>query len=204
MDKLKQDLYLIADQMRSIANLGLQYSTNKFDTERYEQITELSARLYAGIEGEDLSRISSVFKDHLNHISPLGGADAVIMKDDAMLLIKRHDDKLWATPGGLIEVGETPKEAAERELFEETNIKGTAKQLIGLFDSRLWNSKLKHHLYHYIFLVEADTSTMKTTDEALEIGFFTKDNLPDLSAGHDKRVPFIFDWMDNHKEAYCD
>jgi len=46
--------------------------------------------------------------------------------DDKLLLLRRASGKLeehsWGVPGGKIEKEETPKEAAIRELFEETGI----------------------------------------------------------------------------------
>ena len=201
---MKEDIYLLADQIRSISNLGLSYSTNHFDTERYEKLLTLSARLYSLCDSTDLSDLDTHFKGDLFHHSPMIGADAVIYDKGKMLLIKRHDDKLWATPGGLVEVGETPSEATVRELFEETGIRGETDKLLGVFDSRKWNSRLKYHLYHFIFLVTGDLSTLHVTEEALEIDFFTRDNLPPLSAGHDLRVPYIFDLIEQEKGVFCD
>lgn len=40
-----------------------------------------------------------------------------------VLLIQHSHAKYWGFPKGHAEVGETPKEAATRELFEETNLK---------------------------------------------------------------------------------
>ncbi len=37
----------------------------------------------------------------------------------------------WVTPGGGIDVGETPREAAVRELFEETGLRIIEDQLVG-------------------------------------------------------------------------
>lgn len=39
-----------------------------------------------------------------------------------VLLEKRTDDGTYCVPGGSMELGETPEEAAKRELFEETGL----------------------------------------------------------------------------------
>lgn len=47
----------------------------------------------------------------------------VVFDGAGRLVLCRHKDRsTWETPGGHIEPGETPTEAADRELFEETGI----------------------------------------------------------------------------------
>ena len=41
------EMYLIADELRSIADLGLHYAENDYDRERYHRALSLSARLVA-------------------------------------------------------------------------------------------------------------------------------------------------------------
>ena len=56
------------------------------------------------------------------------------MKNDEILLVKRAFEPAkgeWSLPGGFIELGETPEDAAKRELKEETNLDGKAIKLIG-------------------------------------------------------------------------
>ena len=55
--------------------------------------------------------------------------------DGKVLLLKRNGDQhcteLWSFPGGKIEVGETPKLAAVRELEEETGLEGKEWKFLG-------------------------------------------------------------------------
>lgn len=47
----------------------------------------------------------------------------IIIKDDLVLGVSRRNDKTkFGLPGGKVEMGETPKQAAIRETFEETGV----------------------------------------------------------------------------------
>lgn len=66
-------------------------------------------------------------------------ADVVVFNKDKVLGVKRKFDPCkgeWALPGGLVELNETIKHAAQRELEEETGIKVFQGQLffVGYFD----------------------------------------------------------------------
>ena len=56
---------------------------------------------------------------------PIPGASAVVLREGAILLVKRRDEPsrgLWSPPGGAVEVGETVEQAAVRETLEETGV----------------------------------------------------------------------------------
>ncbi len=55
--------------------------------------------------------------------SAIRAAGILYVSGDSVLLLKRSDTGLWAFPGGKIEDGETPEQAALRESFEETGLK---------------------------------------------------------------------------------
>ncbi len=52
-----------------------------------------------------------------------------------VLLIRRDDTGEWALPGGAVEEGELPNEAAAREVEEETGLKVLAVRPVGLYFS---------------------------------------------------------------------
>ena len=65
---------------------------------------------------------------------PFAGAGAVVWRDDEVLLIKRGKAPFlgaWSIPGGRIERGETARDAAVREVLEET---GCSIEILALCD----------------------------------------------------------------------
>lgn len=56
--------------------------------------------------------------------APTLAASAAVFRDGKVLIARRvAPPALWSLPGGRLERGETPEQAAERELFEETGVK---------------------------------------------------------------------------------
>ena len=47
----------------------------------------------------------------------------IIFNGHKVLMMSRHDNKQWELPGGHLNFGEKFKDAAKREVFEETGIK---------------------------------------------------------------------------------
>jgi 8-oxo-dGTP diphosphatase len=66
------------------------------------------------------------------HSKPRRGAVAIIVEDGNFLVIRRSElvraPNLVCFAGGTIEIGETPEQAIERELQEELNLWGVAKE----------------------------------------------------------------------------
>jgi len=70
-------------------------------------------------------------KDNFEHNNLKGGkapklcytAGGILIHEGKVLLIKHKKLGIWLNPGGHIDEGELPHEAAEREFFEETGVK---------------------------------------------------------------------------------
>src|SRR3954467_13358499 len=69
---------------------------------------------------------------------PLLGVGAVVLRGDQVLLVCRAQEPCkgeWTFPGGLVELGETLRQAAEREPYEETGIRIRAGEVLEVVDS---------------------------------------------------------------------
>ncbi len=197
---MRDEIYRVADELRAIANHGLHFCVDGYDHERYEQVLAASARLVAALEQGSPEEVMAQYRGRMDYVSPLQGVEAAVFRSGRLLLIRRRDDGLWALPGGLVEVGETLAQAAERELREETGLHGTARELLGIFDARRWGSLMRVHLCGFVFRVESAEDLPPLApgrypsgpdQEILEAAFFAPDALPPLSAGHDLRVPMV-------------
>lgn len=198
----RDTLYHSAAELRSMAHLGLRFSTDPHDLANYQRVLEISARLVATLDQQPFENVQQEFRlDNWAHVSPANGVEAAVLRDGKLLLIQRNDNGLWALPGGLVNVGETLAEGAVRELREETHLQGHATQLLGIFDARLWESRLKVPLYHTIFRVAVAAGEPALSNETLGVAFFARDALPPLSPGHQRRVPVVWELLTGERPA---
>lgn len=133
---------------------------------------------------------------------PCGDA-AIVDESKRILLVRRADDGLWATPGGAFEMGETAAEGVAREALEESGIEVEVVDLIGVYDSRFCETQSSLQLYQFVFLCRpVSEGTATTPHEVLEIGWFDAHTLPPLSPGHTVRVLDVFRFLDDGRPFF--
>ena len=121
---------------------------------------------------------------------PLIGVGAIIIEQDRVGLVKRGHAPLlgqWSIPGGMLEVGETLRQAAVREVLEETGLRVEVSELLGVFD-RIVRDADERTLYHYVlidFLCRRIAGEPQGAGDAAEGRWFTRGELSQLSLAED-------------------
>lgn len=93
-------------------------------------------------------------------------------KEDRILLCKRTDIDRWNMPGGAMELGESPWEAAIRETKEEVGVDVEVDRLFGVY------SKIDDEEVGFAFLCTIVGGELACSDEACDIQYFHVGDLP--------------------------
>ncbi|WP_309235161.1 NUDIX hydrolase [Streptomyces lunaelactis] len=116
---------------------------------------------------------------------------AIITSDGKVLMIRRRvaeGELLWAFPGGGIEQGETPEQAAVRETTEEVGLEVKAVKILG---DRV-HPKSGHHMTYVACELVAGEAHVADAEELAEVEWLTHGQLPE-------RVPYgLFDKVQAH------
>lgn len=108
----------------------------------------------------------------------------VIIEDaqGRVLLLKRaglHGNGTWSNPGGHLDPGETPDQCAIRETREETSVEIGNLRFRGLTND-IFPASGKHYITIWMQGdIVSGEPTLTAPDEALEIGWFAWDALPE-------------------------
>jgi 8-oxo-dGTP pyrophosphatase MutT (NUDIX family)/mannose-6-phosphate isomerase-like protein (cupin superfamily) len=121
-----------------------------------------------------------------------------------LLLRHRHDGR-WGTPGGGIERGETPRQAASRELLEEAGLTVSGTHLIDAFGGQEFEVVYPgRSTISYVVALYGSTrwtgDISLQFDEVTESGWFSEADTLVLDTPPDMQVmlPTAFAWHDTH------
>jgi ADP-ribose pyrophosphatase YjhB (NUDIX family) len=206
---ISQELALLADELRAISANGLQFANSPYDQANYRRVRAIAAELFSLIEARPLPEIEQTLSHLFGHYTPMVMGDALVINAQGeILLIRRADSGLWAAPGGAFDVGETAAQGVVRECLEETGWLVEPTALIGVYDSRLLQTRVHQHVYHMSFLcrpLKRTSASSAFSGEALDVGWFPESQLPPLDRGHDVWVPNAFRaWRRDMPQAYFD
>jgi ADP-ribose pyrophosphatase YjhB (NUDIX family) len=104
---------------------------------------------------------------------PRVGVGAVVLHEGRVLLVRRGGAPAlgkWSLPGGLVELGETTREAIEREIVEECGCRIRVVDVAGVID-RITRDAEGRVRYHYVlvdYLAVADSADIVAGSDAAE------------------------------------
>jgi 8-oxo-dGTP diphosphatase len=124
--------------------------------------------------------------------TPQSVVGAIVIREAKVLLVKRGNPPgkgLWAIPGGRVKLGETLKEAAEREVMEETGVIIRAKDTVYAFDLIEGDDQGRIRFHYVIVDILADYVSGKPDpgSDALEARWVSSQELKGLSVSRTTR-----------------
>lgn len=168
-------------RLQSIAQNGRNYCKNEFDLQRYQQVEDIAAEIAARYSDGELQTIKAMFRREAGPATPKIDVRAAVISENKILLVKERGNG-WTLPGGWVDPGESPSEAAVRETKEESGYDVNAVRLMAIYDrDRHGHPPCPFHVYKLIFLCKLVGGSAKTSLETEAACFFREDELPALS-----------------------
>jgi ADP-ribose pyrophosphatase YjhB (NUDIX family) len=177
-----------AKRLQTMAQTGLTYARDPYDIGRYHEIAEIAAGMMAEGAGAPIERVRDAFVHDVGHATPKLDVRTAVFRAGArgieILLVREMSDGLWTLPGGWADVGESPSEAAAREVLEESGYAVRITRVLAVIDKRKHPHPPDIYYIYKLFFEGEITGAGGGEGDGREtdgVGFFARDALPPLS-----------------------
>lgn len=174
----------LARRLLALSQSGLHFCREEYDLERYREVAGIAAELLAldsSSTAQDLHRTWFVEEGYATPKIDVRGA---CFRDDRVLLVRERIDGKWTLPGGWADVNDTPSQAVEKEIEQESGFTARAIKLAAVHDRNKHNHPAYlFHLWKLFFICDITGGEARGSYETTDVAFFPLDQLPELSTG---------------------
>ena len=174
-----------AREIQALAQTGHHYAHDDFERRRAERLLEIAAEIVAERGNLPWDVVRAAFASQPGYVTPKVDVRGAVFRGEQLLLVREAIDGGWTLPGGWADVGESPRTAVEREVWEESGLRVRAVRLVGAYDAnRVEEAMLLFHAYKLVFLCQVLGGELTPSPETTDLGFYSLDSLPQPFSPH--------------------
>lgn len=171
-----------AREIQGLCQTGLAFASTDYETQRYTRLNEIAAEIVASQTNETREALVENFSAQPGYATAKIDVRGAVVRDGRILLVQERRDQKWCMPGGWADVGDIPSEMVAREVWEESGFEVVPRKVLAVYDANRGGTPLEFfHAYKIIFLCEITGGEARSSDETMDVGFFSFDELPLLS-----------------------
>jgi ADP-ribose pyrophosphatase YjhB (NUDIX family) len=146
---------------------------------------EIAAQIVARHADLPEGEAKAAFAAQPGYVTPKVDVRGAVFRGEELLMVREAIDGGWTLPGGWADVGESPRAAVEREVWEESGLRVQATRLVGVYDAnRVEEAMSLFHAYKLVFLCQALSGVLTPSRETTALGFYPMDDLPQPFSPH--------------------
>ena len=190
-----------AREIQALAQTGQTYALNDWQRERYRRLMEISAEIISEHTHLPIEPILDGFINQPGYATPKVDVRGAVFKDGKILLVREKIDDGWTMPGGWADVGDSPAQGAEREVWEESGFRVRARKVIGVYDANRVEPMELYHAVKLVFLCDIISGEARTSDETTAVGFFSQNQISQPFAGERTKTRHIEHAFNAYRDA---
>lgn len=172
-----------AREIQALAQTGLTFNANNFDTQRYTRLAEIAAEIIARHSTLPKDDLLANFLIQPGYATPKIDVRGAVVRGGKILLVQDWSDNRWCMPGGWADVGDSPSAMVVREVWEESGFHVRPVKVVGVYEANKNGHPLElYHAYKVVFLCEITGGQPTPSSETLAVDFFDPASLPPLSS----------------------
>jgi ADP-ribose pyrophosphatase YjhB (NUDIX family) len=171
--------------LQAIAQEGLTYARNPFDTDRYARLKAVTADIAGALDEGSPGPLRLAVEGADGYLTPKLDVRAAVFDDEArVLLVRETSDGRWTLPGGWADIGAGLAANAVREAREESGYVVEYDRLFGVYDRERWgHPPMPWYTLKAVIACRLLGGSARTSIETDGVGWFARDNIPELSPG---------------------